>query len=157
MLQAFAWRRRPVNGSAGPPAGRPAVVVHDAAGAALALALAGPRGALLLSAPGAAAFLGAPWFLAIAAAAAAAHPGVPHRAVLDCGDAPGHALAALRAGLRELVLDPACPAFAQVAGAAAEIGARLRPARPPALDLAPLDLNRAGARAKLAAWLAGAG
>ncbi|MCB4821556.1 hypothetical protein [Roseicella aerolata] len=157
MATGTGQRRR---GPAESEAGRgdpPAVTVHDAAGAALALALAGPQGALLLSAPGAGGFLGAPWFLAIIAEAAAAHPGVPHKAVLDCADSPGHALAALRAGLREVVLDPRCPAFPQVAGAAAELGVRIRAARPPALDLASLDLRRPGARAKLKAWLAAAG
>ncbi|WP_207191724.1 hypothetical protein [Paracraurococcus ruber] len=135
----------------------PAVTVHDAAGAALALGLAGPRGALLLSAPGAGGSLGAPWFLALVAAAAASHPDVIHRAVLDCADAPGPALLALRSGVAEVVLDPGCPAFGQVAAVAAALGARLRPARPPALDLGALDLRRPAARARLAAWLAGAG
>ena len=135
----------------------PAVTVHDAAGAELALHLAGPRGVTLLSAPGAAATLGAPWFLAILAAARAAAPGVPAVALLDCGDAPGHALLALRAGLRALVLDPRCPGFAALAAAAAEAGACLHPCRPAALDLGRLDLTRDGGRARLAAWLAGAG
>lgn len=132
----------------------PAVTVHDAAGAVLALSLAGPRGALLLSAPGAAGSLGPPWFLAIAAAARAACPLVPQTPVLDCADAPGQALAALRAGLRDLALDPGCAGFAQVVAVAAELGARVREAPPPTLDLAPLDLGRPGARAKVAAWLA---
>lgn len=135
----------------------PAVTVHAAAEAALALALAGKRGVLLLSAPGAAGYLGPGWFLGIVAAAAAAVPGVAHKPVLDCADAPGQALGALRAGLRDLVLDSRCPAFAQVAAAAAVLGGRLRPVRPAALDLGPLDLAREGARAKLAAWLAAGG
>ena len=138
----------------------PAVTVHDAAGAALVLRLSGSLpgpGVTLLSAPGAAATLGAPWFLAILAAARAAAPGVPHDAVLDCAAAPGLALAALRAGLRDLVLDPRCPGFAAVASAAGELSARLRPARPASLDLGHLDLTRVGGRARLAAWLAGAG
>ncbi|MGG5812292.1 hypothetical protein ACK8OX_23620, partial [Falsiroseomonas sp. CW058] len=59
----------------------------------------------------------------------------------------------LRAGCRLLVLDGASPAFAAVAGAAAECGAELLPARPPALDLQGLDLRRPGARALLARWL----
>ena len=131
----------------------PAVVVHRLAEAAAALAAAGPGGVLLASAPGAAGSLGAPWFLALVRAAAAAHPGVPHQALLDCADAPGLALAALRDGARLLVLDPACPAFAQVAAAAASLGAELLPDRPPALDLGRIDLRRPGGRAKLAAWL----
>ncbi|RYI99019.1 MAG: hypothetical protein EON47_17965, partial [Acetobacteraceae bacterium] len=130
----------------------PAVVVHAPAEAALALELAGPAGVVLLSAPGAAGSLGPAWFLALVAAAAAARPGVPHLAVLDCADAPGHALAAIRAGLRAVVLAP-CPAFAAVAGAAAECGAAVWPTRPPALDLGRLDLGKPGGRAKLAGWL----
>jgi hypothetical protein len=154
-------RGRRTGGSAtgGPPlpAAAPAVVVHDAAGARAALALAAPRGVLLLSAPGAAGSLGAAWFLALVRRAAAdAAPGAPpHWAALDCADDPGPALAALRAGARLLVLDPACPAFAAVAAAAAEAGATVWPARPaPALDLRDLDLRRPAGRARLAAWLA---
>lgn len=138
----------------------PVVVVHDAAGAAAALALTGPRGVLLLSAPGAAGNLGPAWFLAMLAEAAAGPircaAGGPVEAVLDCGDSPGHALAALRAGARLLVLDGACPAHAAVAAAAMEVGARVLPARPaPALDLREIDPGRPGGRARLAAWLAG--
>lgn len=135
----------------------PAVTVHAAAEAALALALAGERGVLLLSAPGAAGFLGPAWFLGIVAAARAAAPGVPHKAVLDCADSPGQALGALRAGLRDLVLARDCAAFAAVAAAAVEAGGRIRAVRPPSLDLGRLDLGRVGARAKLAAWLSGGG
>ena len=135
----------------------PAVTIQAPAEATLALSLAGKRGVLLLSAPGAAGYLGPDWFLGIVAAAAAAVPGVPHKAVLVCADAPGQALAALRAGVPEVVLDPACPAFAQVAAVAAALGARIRDRRPRSLDLGPLDLTRAGAWAKLAAWLSGAG
>lgn len=141
----------------------PAVVVHHPDDVAAALAAAGPRGVLLLSAPGAAGSLGAAWFLAmIEAGIGQAAPGreapgpdVSWLAVLDCGDAPGHALAALRAGVRRLILDPGCPAFATMAGAAAEAGATVWPARPPALDLGTLDLRRPRARRLLAAWLTG--
>ncbi|MBV1798001.1 hypothetical protein [Siccirubricoccus sp. G192] len=139
----------------------PAVTVHSVAQAAAALAAAGqggvPGGVLLLSAPGAAGSLGAPWFLAMIADAATAQPGVPHRAALDCGDAPGQALAALRAGARLLILDPACPGFAAVAAAAAETGAKVWPARPASLDLGRSDPGRPGGRRRLAAWLAGGG
>lgn len=132
----------------------PAVIVHDAAQAEAALAAAGPRGVLLLSAPGAAGSLGAAWFLALVAQAARAQPQARHWAALDCGDAPGHALAAIRAGARLLILDPACPAFACITEAATEAGARIWPARPPAMDLARVDPQRAGGRRKLAEWLA---
>ncbi|MFC7474151.1 hypothetical protein ACFQS7_07295 [Dankookia sp. GCM10030260] len=135
----------------------PAVTVHAAAEARAALALAGNRGVLLLSAPGAAGYLGPAWFLGLVAAAVAAVPGVVHKPVLDCADAPGQALAALRAGLRDVVLDSACPGFAQVQAAAAGLGGRVRGARPASLDLGTLDLTRDGARARLAAWLSGPG
>lgn len=131
----------------------PAVTVHDAAQAEAALAAAGPRGVLLLSAPGAAGSLGAAWFLAMVARAAQAQPQARYWAALDCADAPGHALAAIRAGARLLILDPACPAFPAVAAAAAEAGAAIWGARPPALDLRRLNPRRPGGWAKLAAWL----
>jgi hypothetical protein len=146
-----------MSGPGAPPAGRPAVVVHDATGAAAALRLAGRRGVILLSIPGAAGSLGAPWFLAMLRQAAMALPDPPPPwcAALDCADAAGHALAALRAGARLLILAPDCPAHGAVTAAAAQVGATVWPRRPaPALDLRTLDLRRAGARARLAAWLA---
>ncbi|WP_244458747.1 hypothetical protein [Roseomonas fluvialis] len=130
----------------------PAVTVHGLAGARAALAAAGPRGVLLLSAPGAGAFAGAAWFLGVVAAAA--RPGVPHQGAIDCADAPGAALAALRAGARLVVLQGGCPSFAAVAAAAAGCGARLLPERPPSLDLGRLDLQRRDDLARLSAWLA---
>jgi hypothetical protein len=68
--------------------------------------------------------------------------------ILDCGDAPGRAMEALRAGCRLLVLDPAVPAWSLVAARAATIGAELLAERPPALDLA-----KPGALRQLPAWL----
>jgi hypothetical protein len=126
-----------------------AVILRGVAELVALRALVAPGTALLLSAPGAAGFLGpSPWRALVAAA-----PGFSD--ALCCGDAAGDALAALRHGCRILVLDAACSAYPMVEGAAAEIGAILLPARPPALDLAGLDLRRAGACAKLTAWLAG--
>jgi hypothetical protein len=134
----------------------PAVVVHAAAQAEAALAAAGPRGVLLLSARGAGAFMGPAVFLRMVARAAALHPGVPHHAALDCADAPGFALAALRAGVPVVLLDRASPAWPAVAAAAAEAGAVLLAERPPALDLGPVNLRRPGGLALLARWLAAA-
>jgi hypothetical protein len=129
----------------------PALVVRGAAEARAALAFAAQRPVLLLSAPGAAGFLGAPAWRALVAAAA---QGAAVPDALCCADAPGHALAALRAGCRIVVLDGTTPAFGQVAAAAAEAGALLLPARPPALDLATIDLARPRGQASLARWLA---
>ena len=132
----------------------PAVTIHALDQAEAALSAAGPRGVLLLSAPGAGGFAGPGWFLAMVAEAGRRHPAVPWAAALDCADAAGSALAALRAGARIIVLDVACPAFAAVAAAAGEAGALLLPARPPALDLGRIDLGRRDDLARLAAWLA---
>jgi hypothetical protein len=133
---------------------RPAVTVHALAQAEAALAGAGPAGVWLLSAPGAAGFMGPAWFLAMTAEAGRRHPAAATGAVLDCADAAGTALAAIRAGARHLVLAADAPGFAAVAGAAAEAGVRLLPLRPPALDLGRLDLRRRADAARLAAWLA---
>jgi hypothetical protein len=127
----------------------PAVLVTSLAEARFALAAAAPGRVLLLSAEGAAGTIGPLAWLALMRAAGAAAS--PH--ALCCGAAPGDALAALRAGCPMLVLAGTHPAFPAVLGAAAEAGARLLPARPPALDLRGLDMRRPGARAKLAHWL----
>ncbi|MFL1462144.1 hypothetical protein ACI6QG_08080 [Roseococcus sp. DSY-14] len=125
-----------------PPHGQPRhVVLRRAAERAAVLAL-WPEAAFL-SVPGAGAFLGAPGWRALVGEAAWL------RAVLDCGRAPGHALAALRLGARGLVLDPAVPGFAALAGLAGEAGCALLPARPPALDLAGVRLDTPRGRAFL--------
>ncbi len=131
----------------------PALVVRGAAEAAAALRLAEGRRLTLLSAPGAADWLGAEAWRALVAEAAAQAPAAPFADLLCCGDAPGRALVALRAGCRLLVLDGACPAFAQVEAAAAALGAALLPARPAALDLAGLDLRKPGGALLLRRWL----
>jgi hypothetical protein len=65
-------------------------------------------------------------------------------------------LAALRAGLRHLVLDPTCPAFARIAALASAAGGIVLGVRPAALDLGRVDLRRAGGQALLAQWLCNA-
>ncbi len=165
MVAGTGQRREAAGGAAAPPLPGPrdvpAVVAHTPGQALAALGLAGPRGVLLLSAPGAAGNMGAAWFLALVEQARGGLDGgtapPPHWAVLDCGGAPGFALAALRAGARLLVLDPAAPAFPAVAAAAAEAGAALWAERPPALDLGRLDLRgpEGRGRLRLAEWLTG--
>jgi len=130
---------------------RAVVAIASAAEAEAVLRAAPERGLVLLSPPGAAGWLGWPVFAAwIARARAAVPEAEPPRALLDAGDGPGFALAALRAGAREVALDPGVPAWAQVAGAAEAAGARLWRGRPDAF---------AGriARAPLLAWLDAAG
>ncbi|WP_111398368.1 hypothetical protein [Humitalea rosea] len=136
--------------------GKPAILVPDARRAAAVL-VAWARAAppLLLSPPGACAWLGPAGWLALIAQARALCPGVPFGHALDCGAAPGHALAALRAGVPILVLAGAHPAYPAVAGAAAEAGAVLLPAPPPAIVIDHLDLRRPAGRARLRVLLAG--
>jgi hypothetical protein len=126
----------------------PAVIVHGIDEARFALGLAGPGGVCLLSAPGAAGFLGPAWWQALLRATGAESAGL-----LDCGRAPGLALAALRLGLPRILLLAAAPGHAAIAAAAAEAGADLIDTRPPALDLRHLDPGHPGAARKLRAWL----
>ncbi len=56
--------------------------------------------------------------------------------ILDCGDAPGAAMAGLRAGLRYLVLNSRVPAWPRVAAIAAGLGGVVLAERPQGLDLA---------------------
>jgi hypothetical protein len=124
----------------------PAVVVHG-----LPDALAAVRPGLpvtLLSAPGAASYAGALWWRAVIAAARAASPDVEVADVLDCADAPGRAMAALREGQRLLVLDATAPGYDAVRDAAATLAATVLPQRPPALDLATPYADE-----RLLAWL----
>src|SRR5579875_530165 len=100
----------------------PAVVVRGLAEARAALAPGLP--VTLLSTPGAALVGGCGWWRALVAAAAAERPGLIAADILDCADAPGRALEAMRAGQRLIVLAP-CPGWEDAADAAAICGATL--------------------------------
>ena len=126
--------------------GLPCVVVHGLGDVRLALSYG--RGATLLSAHGAGLFAGVGWWRALVAAGRDACPGAVFDEVLDCADAPGRALEALRHGQRAVVLDPACPAFPALRALALHEGAVLLDRRPAALDLA-----RPGAARRLGAWI----
>lgn len=126
----------------------PAVVVHGLADARTALAIGLP--VTLLSAPGAALFAGCLWWREVVGAARAACPGTPAADILDCADAAGTALSAIREGQHLLVLSRNCTAWELVAARAAEMDAVVLGVRPPALDLAV-----PGAARHLAGWLAG--
>jgi hypothetical protein len=124
----------------------PAVIVHGLAMARAALAPGRP--VTLLSAEDAAIFAGVGWWRALMAACRDAHPGAVFQDILDCGDEPGRALEALRAGQPALILRAGPPVFADIAGRAATLGAILLAEAPPALDLADSDAPR-----RLPAWL----
>ena len=128
-----------------PPA--PAVIVHGTMDVDRACLPGLP--VTLLSAPGAAIFAGPGWWLSLIRDARARHGAQIAADILDCADAAGLALAALRLGQMSLILDPACPAFPSVAGAAATLGATVQTSRPPALDLAARNADR-----RLESWLA---
>jgi hypothetical protein len=126
----------------------PAVIVH---GLEMACDAVRPgRPVTLLSAEGAAAYAGVGWWQALVGLARAAHPGTTMKDILDCGDAPGRALEALRARQPILVLRAEPGIWADIAGRADRQGSLLLSAPPPALDLA-----RHGASRRLSAWLAG--
>lgn len=111
-----------------------AVVVHGRAHAGLALRQGAP--VALLSAMGAASLGGAAWWRALIGDARSEYPNTPCIDILDCADAPGFAMAALRIGQRHLVLWPDCSAFEAVRSVAAGLNATVLAARPPAIDLA---------------------
>lgn len=119
----------------------PAVIVHGLRDIEAALV---PRLPLtLLSAPGAANYAGCGWWRALVSRAKALQPELVMGDILDCADAAGRALEALRLGQSWLVLDAACPAFSEVAATAETLGARVLASAPPALDLAsPRALHR---------------
>jgi hypothetical protein len=119
----------------------PAVIIHSLPHARLALAL--DRPVTLLSAPGAALYAGCFWWQALIEAA---ETDSPH--FLDCADAPGRAVEALKLGLPGLILTCEETLFMAVAGIAQAQGAVLLAAPPPALDLA-----LRGSERKLDAWL----
>jgi hypothetical protein len=119
----------------------PAVIVHGIFDARAALAAG--RKVTLLSAPGAALFGGCFWWRALMAEA-----GFTGVSLLDCADAAGRAVEAIRLGLPGVVLEGGIPAYGAVAILAAEAGAMILPAAPPALNL-----GKRGAARQLNAWL----
>lgn len=126
----------------------PAVVIHGIEDARTALAPGLP--VTLLSGPGAALYAGCGFWRALIALCRAEHPDACASDILDCADASGYALAALRIGQPALILASDAPGRAAVAAIAAETGAILLETRPPALDLAVR-----GAERRLSDWLRG--
>jgi hypothetical protein len=118
----------------------PAVVIHGLAHARTVLGIG--RAVTLLSAPGAALFAGCGWWRAVIERALGEYPGVPIDDILDCADAPGLALSALRIGQRRLVLSPTSPGWQSVATIAVSIGGEVLASRPPALDMADRNAAR---------------
>jgi hypothetical protein len=111
----------------------PAVVIHGLADARAALIVGVP--VTLLSAPGAALFAGCAWWLALVARARAEFADAAIDDILDCADASGLAVGALRIGQRALVLNPAASGWESVVAIAASLGAEVLADRPEAIDM----------------------
>lgn len=127
-------RRSSMNRPGTTPQDAHAIVVHGLRHAVAALRPGLP--VTLLSAHGAGVFAGSGWWRALIDAAMAEHPDTTCTDILDCADAPGAAMAALRLGQRRLILSADCPAFAAVSAAAVACGAEVLAVRPAALDFA---------------------
>lgn len=116
----------------------PPIIVHTLAhalGALQAAARAG-RPIVLLSAPDAGIYAGPGWWAALVEAARAAIPDARALALLDCGDRPGAALAAIRAPVEGIVFTGSGDAARRIAGIARQHGVRFVADRPAAaLDL----------------------
>ncbi|MGS0646994.1 hypothetical protein ACU81Q_05115 [Komagataeibacter melomenusus] len=82
----------------------------------------------VVSPPGAGCFMGVPWWAALVA-------GCPLPAWLDCGQAAGHAAAALRAGLSGVIVSATAPQHHALASLASLTGGHVLRARPHALEL----------------------
>jgi hypothetical protein len=116
-----------------------AIRVHSAADAHAALRAAASLNVAvtLISAEGAAGYAGAGYFSALIADARTAFPSVTMNAVLDCGDAAGYVLGALRQGVKSV-------RFSGDDGTAAKLGAiaRAQDATLITAEIAALDLAR---------------
>jgi len=115
----------------------PVVVVHTAAQATAALKAAARAGrSIVLASPlVASASMGAGMFRAIVAAARDAEPDARSLAVLDCGDRPGDAMAALRAGIEAVCFRGDAELAEKLADMAEQSGARVIGALAVTLDL----------------------
>lgn len=128
-----------------------AIRIHSAdhARAALRAATELGRPVTLISAAGAAGFAGAGYFAALMAEARRDFPDVAFTAILDCGDAPGDALGAMRQGVRHIHFSGTDSARAKLKQIAKAQGATLIIG-----DVAALDLERvADAESACRAWL----
>jgi len=90
--------------------------------AALEAARAAGTSPTLVTPEDAASFYGAGYLAALQERARTEFPDVAFTLVVDCGDAPGHALACLRAGIKTISMEPINEKIADIAG---QMGAEL--------------------------------
>jgi fructose/tagatose bisphosphate aldolase len=125
-----------------------AIRVHSAADACAALRAAASLNlpVTLISAPAAAGYAGASYFAALIALARAEVPDVAVTEVLDCGEAPGHVLGALRQGLKRVRFCGDRDTAAKLAAIAKAQDATVITEDVPALDLARVEDAEAACR-----------
>lgn len=131
------------------------IIVHSFAQtcAALTAAVELSKDLTLLSAPDAGLQSGPAWFLALAQQARDSVPGAERLEItvlLDCGDAPGIVLAALRHGLTDVCFTGSPDRLNKLTEIAEQHGARIVTQRPEGLDL----LAVADPLIRCRAWLA---
>lgn len=130
---------------------RTAITIHCLADARTALAAAQSLRVpvTLISGPGGGSYGGPGWFNAVVREASAAFPDVRVTAILDCADAPGHVLGALRAGTKTVRFTGSADLAATLREAAQASGAELITE-----DIETLDLRgHRDAAAACTAWL----
>ena len=98
-------------------AGRPVIMVRDwrQTEAALQTAREDKTSPVLITPEGAASFYGAGYLGALQERAEKEFPDVDFKLIVDCGDAPGHALACLRAGVKLISMSEANDMIADIA------------------------------------------
>jgi fructose/tagatose bisphosphate aldolase len=103
------------------------IIVHTFAQICAALDAAAALGVpvTVASAEGAGGYAGPLWFKSLVDEARRDHPQLRVTAVLDCGDEPGTALAALRAGIKRVRFTGPAELRAKLAAIAAELGATI--------------------------------
>ncbi len=107
----------------------PAITVQDWAQtrAALEAARSQGRAVFLCSPPGASAWLGAGYWAALQQRARAEFPDLDFTLALDCGDAAGDVMAAIRTGVAAIVFRGAAEVLAKLQDMARQAGAEVRP------------------------------
>jgi hypothetical protein len=116
---------------------RTAITIHGLADARAALAAAQALRVpvTLISGPGGGSYAGPGWFNEVVRAAQEAYPDVSVTAILDCDDAPGHALGAFRAGTRAVRFTGRADVAGKLRDIATQLGAELITEDVESLDL----------------------
>jgi hypothetical protein len=106
---------------------RTAITIHGLADARAALAAARALRVpvTVISGPGGGSYAGPGWFNEVVGAARDAFPEVRVTAILDCDDAPGHALGAFRAGTKAVRFTGRADVAAKLRDIAEQLGAEL--------------------------------